>query len=47
MQHVFKLVILGRDGILNDFRDDHVKAPEEWFPVPGALEAVARVVQST
>jgi D-glycero-D-manno-heptose 1,7-bisphosphate phosphatase len=43
MQHVVKLVILGRDGILNDFRDDHVKAPDEWFPMPGALEAVARL----
>jgi len=43
MQHVVKLVILGRDGILNDFRDDHVKAPEEWFPIAGALEAVARL----
>lgn len=42
-QHVVKLVILGRDGILNDFRDDHVKAPQEWFPIPGALEAVARL----
>jgi D-glycero-D-manno-heptose 1,7-bisphosphate phosphatase len=38
-----KLVILGRDGILNEYRDDHVKAPEEWTPVPGALEAVARL----
>ena len=38
-----KLVILGRDGILNVFRDDHVKAPNEWQPVPGALEAVARL----
>ena len=43
MQNVVKLVILGRDGILNDFRDDHVKAPEEWTPIPGALEAVARL----
>ena len=43
MQNVVKLVILGRDGILNDFRDDHVKAPEEWVPIPGALEAVARL----
>lgn len=43
MQPVVKLVILGRDGILNDFRDDHVKAPEEWTPIPGALEAVARL----
>ena len=43
MQHVVKLVILGRDGILNDFRDDHVKAPEEWSPIPGAMESVARL----
>jgi len=38
-----KLVITGRDGILNIFRADHVKAPEEWQPIPGALEAVARL----
>lgn len=43
MQPVVKLVILGRDGVLNEFRDDHVKAPEEWFPIDGALEAVARL----
>lgn len=38
-----RLVILGRDGILNEYREDHVKAPEEWRPVKGALEAVARL----
>jgi D-glycero-D-manno-heptose 1,7-bisphosphate phosphatase len=38
-----KLVIFGRDGILNLYRDDHVKAPQEWRPIPGALEAVARL----
>lgn len=38
-----KLIILGRDGILNRFREDHVKAAEEWEPLPGALEAVARL----
>ena len=43
MQPVVKLVILGRDGILNEFRDDHVKAPEEWYPIAGALEAVSRL----
>jgi D-glycero-D-manno-heptose 1,7-bisphosphate phosphatase len=41
--HTTKLVILGRDGILNEFREGHVTAPEEWVPVPGALEAVARL----
>ena len=43
MNPIPKLVILGRDGILNVFRPDHVKAPEEWEAVPGALEAVARL----
>ena len=32
--HAAKLVILGRDGIINDDRDDHVKSPEEWVPIP-------------
>ena len=41
--HAVKLVILGRDGILNHFRENHVTAPEEWRPIPGALEAVARL----
>ncbi len=41
--HAPKLVILGRDGILNEYREDHVKSPAEWVPVPGALEAVARL----
>jgi len=44
--HHPKLVILGRDGVLNVFRDDHVKDPAEWQPVPGALEAVARLNQA-
>jgi D-glycero-D-manno-heptose 1,7-bisphosphate phosphatase len=44
--HHPKLVILGRDGVLNLYRDDHVKAPEEWQPVQGALEAVARLNQA-
>jgi D-glycero-D-manno-heptose 1,7-bisphosphate phosphatase len=46
MQHSPKLVILGRDGILNVFREDHVKAPQEWIPIEGALEAVARLNQA-
>ncbi len=41
--HAVKLVIVGRDGILNKYREDHVKAPEEWVPIKGALDAVARL----
>ncbi len=41
--HAPKLVIYGRDGILNQYREDHVKSPQEWVPIKGALEAVARL----
>jgi D-glycero-D-manno-heptose 1,7-bisphosphate phosphatase len=44
--HHPKLVILGRDGVLNLYREDHVKEADEWQPVPGALEAVARLNQA-
>ena len=38
-----KLVILDRDGTINEDRDDYVKSPAEWVPIPGALEAIARL----
>lgn len=38
-----KLVILDRDGTLNEDSADYVKSPDEWTPLPGALEAVARL----
>ena len=38
-----KLVILDRDGTINSDSDDFVKSPEEWLPLPGALEAIARL----
>lgn len=38
-----KLVILDRDGTINSDSEDFVKTPEEWMPLPGALEAIARL----
>ncbi|HWP20863.1 MAG TPA: D-glycero-beta-D-manno-heptose 1,7-bisphosphate 7-phosphatase [Burkholderiaceae bacterium] len=38
-----KLLILDRDGTINEDRDDYVKSPREWVPVPGAIEAMARL----
>jgi len=38
-----KLIILDRDGTINEDRDDYVKSPDEWVPLPGALEAIARL----
>jgi D-glycero-D-manno-heptose 1,7-bisphosphate phosphatase len=38
-----KLVILDRDGTINQDSDEFIKSPEEWIPLPGALEAIARL----
>jgi D-glycero-D-manno-heptose 1,7-bisphosphate phosphatase len=41
-----KLIILDRDGTINEDRDDYVKSADEWVPIPGALEAIARLNQA-
>ena len=38
-----KLVILDRDGTINVDSDQYIKSPQEWQPLPGALEAIARM----
>ncbi len=38
-----KLVILDRDGTINHDSDEFISSPEEWTPLPGALEAIARL----
>lgn len=43
MNTPLKLVILDRDGTLNQDSADFVKTPEEWVPLPGALDAIARL----
>lgn len=41
-----KLVILDRDGVINHDSDQFIKTPEEWKPIPGSLEAIARLNQA-
>lgn len=41
-----KLIILDRDGVINHDSDHFIKAPDEWEPIPGALQAIARLNQS-
>jgi D-glycero-D-manno-heptose 1,7-bisphosphate phosphatase len=38
-----KLVILDRDGTINADSDEFIKSPQEWQPLPGALEAIAKL----
>lgn len=38
---MIKLVILDRDGVINEDSPNFVKSPEEWRAIPGSLAAIA------
>ena len=46
MNSPMKLVILDRDGTINHDSPDFVKTPDEWVPLPGAMDAIARLNQA-
>jgi D-glycero-D-manno-heptose 1,7-bisphosphate phosphatase len=41
-----KLIILDRDGVINHDSPHFIKSPAEWIPIPGSLEAIARLNQA-
>ena len=41
-----KLIILDRDGVINHDSDAFIKSPDEWTPIKGSLEAIARLNQA-
>lgn len=41
-----KLIILDRDGVINQDSDDFIKNVDEFIPLPGSLEAIARLNQA-
>ena len=38
-----RLVVLDRDGVINEERLDYIRSPDEWQPLPGSLAAIARL----
>lgn len=38
-----KLLILDRDGVINQDSDDYIKSLDEWIPIPGSIEAIAQL----
>lgn len=38
-----KLIILDRDGVINYDSEQFIRSPDEWRPIPGSLEAIARL----
>lgn len=41
-----KLIILDRDGVINEDSDSFIKTPDEWIALPGSLEAIARLTKA-
>lgn len=41
-----KLVILDRDGVINVDGSPIIESPDDWEPIPGSLEAIARLTQA-
>ncbi len=41
-----KLIILDRDGVINEDSDQYIKHPDEWIAIPGSLQAIARLHQA-
>lgn len=41
-----KLIILDRDGVINYDSQHYIKSPAEWLPIPGSLEALAKLMQA-
>lgn len=40
-----KLVILDRDGVINEDSDNFVKSLDEWIPIDGSIDAIARLTE--
>ncbi len=41
-----KLIVLDRNGVINEYADAYIKSPDEWIAIPGSLQAIARLNQA-
>lgn len=41
-----KILILDRDGVINEDSDAFVKNADEWLPIPGSIEAMAALYKA-
>ena len=41
-----KLLILDRDGVINEDRPDFIKSPDEWLPIAGSLDAIGELTRA-
>ena len=38
-----KIIVLDRDGVINQDSDDYIKSAEEFIPIEGSISAIARL----
>jgi D-glycero-D-manno-heptose 1,7-bisphosphate phosphatase len=41
-----RFIVLDRDGVINEDSDRYIKSPDEWKPIPGSADAIARLTQA-
>ena len=41
-----KLIVLDRDGVINQDADSYIKSADEWIPIPGSVDAIAALSQA-
>jgi len=41
-----KIIVLDRDGVINEDSDAFIKSADEWLPVEGSIEAIAKLKQA-
>ncbi|MEO7386201.1 MAG: D-glycero-beta-D-manno-heptose 1,7-bisphosphate 7-phosphatase [Gammaproteobacteria bacterium] len=42
-----RLIVLDRDGVINQESPDFIRRPEEWLPLPGSIEAIAELTRAS
>jgi len=40
------LIVLDRDGVINQEREDYIRSPDQFKPIPGSIEAIVRLSQA-
>jgi len=41
-----KVIVLDRDGVINHDSDDYIKSVDEWIPIDGSIQAIAKLCDS-
>ena len=43
---IVKLVVLDRDGVINEEQEQPIKTPDDWVAIDGSIEAIASLCQA-